>query len=129
MIQATPGIVEFSDETTNVRAAPASNFASALIDRAVPSPCHLRAVPPQLPQTERERSMSSSLIRMANDIAVFHTSFPQDEAAQMVSEHINKFWAPSLRRQLFELVQSDPGGREPEAGQLRQAQPGQARVA
>lgn len=73
--------------------------------------------------------MSSSLIRMANDIAVFHTSFPQDEAAQMVSEHINKFWAPSLRRQLFELVQSDPGGREPEAGQLRQAQPGQARVA
>lgn len=53
--------------------------------------------------------MSSSLIRMANDIAVFHMSFPQDEAAQMVSEHINKFWAPSLRRQLFELVQTDPG--------------------
>jgi len=52
--------------------------------------------------------MGTNLIRMANDIAVFHQSFAEDEALQMVSEHINKFWAPSMRRQLFEVVQSHP---------------------
>lgn len=53
--------------------------------------------------------MANSLIRMANDIAAFHQSLADDEAMQMVSEHINKFWAPSLRRQLFEVFQNDPG--------------------
>lgn len=53
--------------------------------------------------------MGTNLIRMANDIAVFHQSFTEDEALQMVSEHINKFWAPSMRRQLFEMFQNNPG--------------------
>lgn len=53
--------------------------------------------------------MGTNLVRMANDIAVFHHSFSEDEALQMVSEHINKFWAPSMRRQLFEVFQSNPG--------------------
>lgn len=52
--------------------------------------------------------MRAHLVRMANDIAIFHQSFPEDEAMQMVSEHINKFWAPSMRRQLFEVFQSKP---------------------
>lgn len=52
--------------------------------------------------------MGTNLIRMANDIAVFHQSFSEDEALQMVSEHINKFWAPSMRRQLFEVFRSNP---------------------
>lgn len=52
--------------------------------------------------------MRSNLIRMANDIAIFHRSFAEDEAMQMVSEHINKFWAPSMRRQLFEGFQKEP---------------------
>lgn len=52
--------------------------------------------------------MRTNLIRMANDIAVFHRSFAEDEAMQMVSEHINKFWAPSMRRQLFEVFQKEP---------------------
>ena len=52
--------------------------------------------------------MRSNLIRMANDIAVFHQSFSEDEAMQMVSEHINKLWAPSMRRQLFEVFQKEP---------------------
>ena len=52
--------------------------------------------------------MASNLIRMANDIATFHQSFTEDEAMQMVSEHINKFWAPSMRQQLFEEFQSHP---------------------
>lgn len=53
--------------------------------------------------------MDPNLIRMANDIALFHQSFSEDEAMQMVSEHINKFWAPSMRQKLFEEFQNNPG--------------------
>ena len=53
--------------------------------------------------------MDKHLTQMANDIARFHESFPEDEAMQMVSEHINKFWAPSMRQRLFEEFQNDPG--------------------
>lgn len=52
--------------------------------------------------------MRSNLIRMANDIAMFHQVFSEDEATQMVSEHINKFWAPSMRQQLFEAYRTEP---------------------
>jgi len=45
---------------------------------------------------------------MANEIATFHQGLSEDEAMQMVSEHINKFWAPSMRRQLFEEFQGRP---------------------
>lgn len=50
----------------------------------------------------------NNIVRMANDIAGFHTSFSEDEAKQMVSEHINKFWAPPLRTKLFEQIAADP---------------------
>jgi len=53
--------------------------------------------------------MGTNLIRMANDIAAFHHSFSEDEAMQMVSEHINKFWTPAMRQRLFESFQDDPG--------------------
>lgn len=42
--------------------------------------------------------MDAHLVHMANDIAAFHRTFPEDEAMQMVAEHINKSWAPSMRR-------------------------------
>ena len=49
--------------------------------------------------------MDRHLIHMENDIARFHQSFPEDEAMQMVAEHINKSWAPSMRQKLFEEFQ------------------------
>lgn len=52
--------------------------------------------------------MDDHLIHMANDIARFHQSFPEDEAIQMVAEHINKSWAPSMRQKLFEEFQDRP---------------------
>ena len=52
--------------------------------------------------------MDAHLIHMANDIARFHQSFPEDEAIQMVAEHINKSWAPSMRQKLFEEFQAHP---------------------
>lgn len=52
--------------------------------------------------------MDTHIIHMANDIARFHQSFPEDEAMQMVAEHINKNWAPSMRQKLFEEFQEHP---------------------
>ena len=52
--------------------------------------------------------MDSHLVHMANEIARFHQSFSEDEAMQMVSEHINKSWAPSMRQKLFEEFQANP---------------------
>jgi formate dehydrogenase subunit delta len=52
--------------------------------------------------------MDDHLVHMANDIAKFHESFPEDEAMQMVAEHINKSWAPSMRQKLFEEFQAHP---------------------
>lgn len=50
--------------------------------------------------------MNSDIIRMANDIATFHNSFPTEEGVQLIAEHINKFWAPSLRTKLFDLLET-----------------------
>lgn len=51
--------------------------------------------------------MQQSIIRMANDIAIFHTSFPEEDGKRMVAEHINKFWAPPMRTKLFDLIETD----------------------
>lgn len=48
------------------------------------------------------------LIRMANQIATFFLSQPEDGRALGVATHINKFWEPRMRRQLFEHI--DQGG-------------------
>lgn len=51
----------------------------------------------------------SKIARMANQIATFFHSKPRDEGIAGVAEHINKFWEPRMRRQLFELVDAgDP---------------------
>jgi formate dehydrogenase subunit delta len=48
------------------------------------------------------------LIRMANQIATFFLSQPEDIRAEGVATHINKFWEPRMRRHLFEHL--DQGG-------------------
>ena len=48
------------------------------------------------------------LVRMANQIAIFFLSQPEATRVQGVSNHINKFWEPRMRRQFFEIV--DNGG-------------------
>ena len=48
------------------------------------------------------------LIRMANQIATFFLSQPEDVRAEGVATHINKFWEPRMRRDLFEHI--DQGG-------------------
>ncbi len=48
------------------------------------------------------------LITMANQIAKFMESKPHDEGVLGLASHINDFWEPRMRRQLFELL--DGGG-------------------
>jgi formate dehydrogenase subunit delta len=53
-------------------------------------------------------STSEKLVRMANQIAAFFHSKPREQGIAGVAEHINKFWEPRMRRQLFEML--DSGG-------------------
>ncbi len=48
------------------------------------------------------------LIVMANQIAKFMESKPPAEGVAGLASHINDFWEPRMRRQLFEVL--DAGG-------------------
>lgn len=58
---------------------------------------------------EHIMSTSEKLVRMANQIADFFHSKPREEGIAGIAEHINKFWEPRMRRQLFDLLD---GGTE-----------------
>ncbi|TIP61816.1 MAG: formate dehydrogenase, partial [Mesorhizobium sp.] len=49
-------------------------------------------------------STKEKLVRMANQIATFFHSKPREEGIAGLAEHINKFWEPRMRRQLFEML-------------------------
>ena len=50
------------------------------------------------------------LIYMANQIATFFDSKPHAEGVKGVADHINAFWEPRMRRQLFVLLDSGGAG-------------------
>ncbi len=52
------------------------------------------------------------LVRMANQIATFFLSQPEEVRVDGVATHINKFWETRMRRRFFELM------GEPNAGFL-----------
>ena len=54
-------------------------------------------------------SEGNKIIRMANQIATFFHSQPASEGPGGVATHINKFWEPRMRRQLFDLVDNHNG--------------------
>ena len=56
---------------------------------------------------------NSKLIRMANQIATFFASQPEAEQVKGVATHINKFWEPRMRRQLFEIMEREGNGLSP----------------
>jgi len=50
------------------------------------------------------------LISMANQIGDFYESYPNQSHAQKdIAEHINKFWALSMRKQIAQYV-TEQGG-------------------
>ncbi len=51
---------------------------------------------------------ADKLAYMANQIARAFATLPPDQAAAKTAEHINNFWEPRMRRQLFSLVAEAP---------------------
>ncbi|SSC73033.1 unnamed protein product [Ciceribacter sp. T2.26MG-112.2] len=51
---------------------------------------------------------TEKLVRMANQIATFFLSQPEAVRIEGVANHINKFWEPRMRRELFDHI--DKGG-------------------
>ncbi|WP_232630222.1 formate dehydrogenase subunit delta [Methylobacterium sp. Leaf118] len=43
---------------------------------------------------------NDKLVRMANQIALFFRSYPEDEAVAGIHNHIVAFWTPKMRRDL-----------------------------
>lgn len=50
------------------------------------------------------------LVRMANQIATFFASQPEEVRVDGVATHINKFWEPRMRRRFFEMIDAGIGG-------------------
>ena len=50
------------------------------------------------------------LVHMANQIADFFSSYPQEQAVAGVADHLHKFWDPRMRRQIIEYVGTDGAG-------------------
>jgi formate dehydrogenase subunit delta len=47
---------------------------------------------------------SENMVHMANQIAIFFASYPKDEALAGVTDHLQKFWEPRMRKQIIEYV-------------------------
>lgn len=56
---------------------------------------------------------TEKLVRMANQIATFFMSQPENTRIAGVANHINKFWEPRMRRQLFEHIDQGGMGLDP----------------
>ncbi len=53
------------------------------------------------------------LTYMANQIAGFFKHKPHDEAIAGIANHINDFWEPRMRLQLFDIVKNGGEGLNP----------------
>ncbi|NTS30429.1 formate dehydrogenase subunit delta [Phyllobacterium sp. BT25] len=60
--------------------------------------------------SESHKSTEQKLVYMANQIAGFFHTQPKDEAIVGVAEHINHFWEPRMRSQLFAILDKDGNG-------------------
>lgn len=53
------------------------------------------------------------MVRQINQIAAYFEVYPEDRAETGIRGHIEKFMAPSLRRQLADYAASDGSGLRP----------------
>ncbi|MES2845921.1 MAG: formate dehydrogenase subunit delta [Pseudomonadota bacterium] len=56
---------------------------------------------------------ADKLVYMANQIAMFFESKPHAEGVAGVAAHINDFWEPRMRRQLFQVIDTGGTGLRP----------------
>ncbi|MDZ5697115.1 formate dehydrogenase subunit delta [Chelativorans sp. M5D2P16] len=62
---------------------------------------------------EAGTSSEEKLVYMANQIAGFFQTMDDEEAVAGVADHINKFWEPRMRRQLFRIIERGCDGLKP----------------
>jgi formate dehydrogenase subunit delta len=53
------------------------------------------------------------MVRMANQIGTFFKSYGETDAIEGIAEHINKFWEPRMRRDLFAHLDKGGEGLDP----------------
>jgi len=55
----------------------------------------------------------TKLVYMANQIAIFMESKPEAEGVLAFAGHINDFWEPRMRQQLFDVLDAGGAGLRP----------------
>jgi formate dehydrogenase subunit delta len=50
------------------------------------------------------------MLHDANQIALFFESYPREEAIAGIADHLKKFWAPRMRREIAEYVEQGGTG-------------------
>ena len=53
---------------------------------------------------DHHANVEAKIIRMANQIATYFDSRPAPDRASGIADHINDFWEPRMRIQLFDLL-------------------------
>jgi formate dehydrogenase subunit delta len=48
---------------------------------------------------------AGKLLHMAREIADFFKTYPQDNAAALIANHINRFWTPKMREDFLAASQ------------------------
>ena len=56
---------------------------------------------------------TEKLVRMANQIASFFRSYPEDQAAKGIHDHLVAFWTPGMRRTLVVYANEDGRNLDP----------------
>jgi formate dehydrogenase subunit delta len=53
---------------------------------------------------------TAKLVRMANQIADFFSSFPEKEAVANTAQHLKNFWEPRMRAEITKYVENGGAG-------------------
>ncbi|WP_134499484.1 formate dehydrogenase subunit delta [Microvirga pakistanensis] len=56
---------------------------------------------------------TEKLVRMANQIAAFFRSYPEDQALKGIHDHLVAYWTPGMRRTLLEHAGHSGQGLDP----------------
>ncbi|MGB8313748.1 MAG: formate dehydrogenase subunit delta [Aestuariivirga sp.] len=56
---------------------------------------------------------TQDMVRMANQIAGFFKGYPHDDAVRESATHLNNFWDPRMRKQLFAHLAKGGAGLDP----------------
>lgn len=50
---------------------------------------------------------TATLFKMVNQIAANFSAYEKDEAAERLANHLKRFWAPAMRKQLMNATDND----------------------